>query len=240
MQYKTFIVDYDGTFYRSEKELNKNMDLVKKLRQQGHQFMIATGRGHDSFAREMAKHQFEYDYLILCSGALILNKNNERLHHFSMSHHNSEKLNQIIKTYNDNLVSERYIYLDFVDQYYLPNEPLLKVAYTFQKQDKNLTLKKVLEEEFKDVFNVYYIAGTTHDYIEIIAKNIHKGIAIMYLRDLGLLNNEIFVLGDSENDLEMIDMFDGYLISNHQVQSKKSYKIIESFEKLIKVNVGKI
>ena len=47
------------------------------------------------------------------------------------------------------------------------------------------------------------------------------------------------MLGDSENDLEMIDMFDGYLVSNHQVQVK-SYKIIESFEELIKVNVGKI
>ena len=75
---KILASDLDGTLFR-EQEISKNdISALKKLKDNGHKFIISTGRNLRG-VKEIFKDykDVDADYLVLCNGALVLDGNFE-------------------------------------------------------------------------------------------------------------------------------------------------------------------
>ena len=75
---KLLACDLDGTLVETEKNFIRkdNIEAIKKLRKEGHKFIVSTGRdikGIKSIFKD--NKEIEFDYLVLCNGALILDNN---------------------------------------------------------------------------------------------------------------------------------------------------------------------
>ena len=76
---KLFVSDYDMTIYIHEKIDNSVFDAVKKWREAGNIFAIATGRNKFSIFEHIDRHGLEFDYLIANNGALVFNEKREMI-----------------------------------------------------------------------------------------------------------------------------------------------------------------
>lgn len=226
-----YVFDYDGTFYRTKEELRKNILMMKRVMAEGHVFVIATGRSYESFIHEIENHNIEFDYLILSSGAQILSKDYKVIHQTTMDI-------QVFKTIEMNYIKNQF---DILDQRYislLHNQKnidgihsLLKVTYNVKKSQMNSILKASIQSFHDRDINIYLLPLQNYDLLEMVSSQTNKAKAIQKLVDYIDKPVQVIVAGDSENDLEMIETFDGYLMENHdktlKISKKKIAKSIE-------------
>ncbi len=75
---KIIATDFDGTLCKNGTISKENFDAVKKFRSEGNLFGIATGRDYKALKGSLNNIGFfEYDFLILCNGAVCCNANDE-------------------------------------------------------------------------------------------------------------------------------------------------------------------
>ena len=77
---KILFSDYDGTFYKDEANIVKNVDRVKKFRAAGNIFCLATGRSYSEVIEVINKYNIEYDYLIVNDGLGLIDDKGNILH----------------------------------------------------------------------------------------------------------------------------------------------------------------
>ena len=79
MAYKCVFSDIDGTIANDNLPITyKDQEAVKKLRTQGHYFSFCTGRNIQE--TKLVTPHFEYDYLVLNNGAMIVDQNDQVLY----------------------------------------------------------------------------------------------------------------------------------------------------------------
>ena len=83
---KILASDLDGTLIREQKISKKDLEALKKLKQNGHKVIVSTGRTLSGVESVFKDFPFEYDYLVLCNGGLVLNKNNDVIHEKSIDY----------------------------------------------------------------------------------------------------------------------------------------------------------
>ena len=212
---KMFVFDYDGTYYRDESELKDNIQMMEKVRKQGHLLVIATGRSYQSFIKEVKKYNIKYDYLILASGALLLDKDDHILSAYPMDISMVKSVDKLIEPYHARLKSQIYID-DFMNSETLSKlNQVLKMSYTFSKHPSNYDIQSAIQDYTNNEFKAYVVVGTTVDYLEIISSKTNKCEAILDLQSQLDDKYDVVTAGDSENDVEMLIEFDGYLMPNH-------------------------
>ena len=79
---KILVSDYDQTFYLNDQDIEENKKAVKKFKEAGNIFIIATGRSFLDFKNKVNSYHFDYDYVILNHGATLLDKDDHVLFHF--------------------------------------------------------------------------------------------------------------------------------------------------------------
>ncbi len=72
---KLLASDFDGTLLVDKKINKRDIEGIKALRKKGHKFIISTGRTLLTMEGVIEKYDLEFDYLVLCNGAVILDKN---------------------------------------------------------------------------------------------------------------------------------------------------------------------
>ena len=79
---KLLVSDYDGTIYDQDsiRETRKNIDTIKKFKDNGNLFSIATARIFPSIKAQTEKFNIPYDYLICCDGGCIFDKNDKLIY----------------------------------------------------------------------------------------------------------------------------------------------------------------
>ena len=115
--------------------------------------------------------------------------------------------NNIYKTLNKTLKEEERIKLEVLDNihdiYKLYDGEILKVV-CIEKNDTAKLLKA--KKEVKENCPSLEIVSSWNDNFEIMKKGSSKGEAVQYLaKYLGLDRSEVMCIGDSENDLSMIE-----------------------------------
>ena len=76
---KILFSDIDGTIANDNLPITyKDQEAVKKLRTQGHYFSFCTGRNIQE--TKLVTPHFEYDYLVLNNGAMIVDQNDQVLY----------------------------------------------------------------------------------------------------------------------------------------------------------------
>ena len=227
--------DYDGTFknyennkpyYYEKKTFEKNIKYATSFMNSGNIFTITTGRNTENILNEIKKYNINFNYITAYDGLVTIDKNGNVVYEKCIEKDLLNNIKKIIQKYNiDNHIFNNYGLSDSYE-----NIVYIKL-YT-----RNERIYNLIKELIKDYNNVYFkyekLLGIITIHIDM-----NKSLGIKELLKYKKVSNsdKIVTVGDSTNDLEMINDYEGYkmLISHPKLYLNKS-KTTTSVNKLIK------
>ncbi len=195
------------------------------------------GRSKTSVEGVIEKYNIPYDYIISNNGAVIYNKNMEKIYDKSISSNVSTKILDYLET-KENI--EVFLY-DDDDKIKYHNQELLKIRIRTPYYE----LGQIIEDEVNSIFKNDVIAhsafpGMYYDnqdfvIIDIVSKDAGKEKAIKKLLEiLNIEKEQVVTVGDGRNDIKMIKEYNGYSMETAEEEAKKSAsKIFESIAELL-------
>lgn len=119
-------------------------------------------------------------------------------------------------------------------------ENITKIHIKCNNQAEQLKFNNILNNKYKKFVKSYLITGL-NNCIEIISSSTDKSAAIKEIAKIeNIEENKIFTVGDSFNDLEMLEAFNGVCMKNSEelVKSKITKTCISVAEVIDKVIGG--
>jgi len=241
---KLFVTDYDDTLYINDDEIKETINDIIELQKRDTVFMIATGRSLPSIKKEILKHNIPFDYLSCADGSLIYDNNYKLIKGFHMNNVITKEIPNLVKYSNYDHMQYSYDEgyednLDLTKNLSSINIVIFEENFTkdFKKKWDNLK-KKYPEYNFLEYKHLYSVTKTFLYYLCIKTKGVSKSKSIEFMADyLNIKKKDIFVIGDSDNDYEMINDFNGVTVINGSDKiksvSKKIYNKISDYIKEI-------
>ena len=222
---KLFVTDYDDTLYTSDEQIQKNNIKLKELKDNGFCIVIATGRSITSIKTQINTYNIIYDFLACSDGSIIYDKNDHIVF--------AEYLNPIIlddfKLFYQNLDYEE-IQFSYPDGYHNTlndKKTLLGINVCLSNDNYSeeiLTSFYHLKQKYLQ-YNFLAYKHPHFSYLCIKPQNVSKSYAISFLIDkLKIKKKDVFVIGDSSNDLEMLIDFHGVRMTNSNEEINKHIK----------------
>lgn len=206
---KILVSDYDQTLYLNDEDMEKNKIAIKKFRQKGNIFVVATGRSYFDFHNKADLYNFEYDYVIINHGATILDKHNKIFANFSIK-------NEIINDIKNDLQLEKslkgFCCSKLDSRVDFNHKDLTKINVRYNSKEEAMTINRIINDNYSNFINSYYV---TENSIEIISNEINKQKAInILLKNLDISKDSVYAIGDGYSDIEMVKEFNGYAMIN--------------------------
>ena len=208
---KIIISDYDGTICEDEITTKKNIAAIARFRNQN-LFAVATGRSYEDFMSAKIKNNIELDYYLLNYGAQILDKNMQPISITPLTKEDVAEIKKFLKEKNVII-----LYCNDKKNSLKESGAIFKIVVKFNN-------RKDLVDSYKqfiklDSFNTYILKN--HCSLEIIRKDVNKKESIKkFLPIIKMKQNDVFVIGDSINDLEMITQYHGFCVENAEPNIK--------------------
>lgn len=216
---KILISDYDQTLYLDDEDMEKNKVAIRNFREKGNIFVIATGRSYSHFHNVVDLYNFEYDYVIIDHGATILDKDDNVFTNFSIKNEIIDNIKndlQLEKSLDGFCCSRLDAEVDF------NHKDLTKINVRYNSKEEAMTINKIINDKYSNFVNSYYV---TENSLEIISNEINKSKAIdILLKQLNLLRDNVYTIGDGYSDIEMIKDFKGYAMVNSVNELKNIVK----------------
>lgn len=227
---KLLASDFDDTifFKGNEKLIEKNVSTIKKFVDAGNKFCIITGRNYPNLKRRVDQYKIPYHYLICEDGAKLFHENDIDFHTTYLEKEEVEKVVEILKN------EKWHFYLD--DGFKEINDYNNCVKVVIDCIDE--TEKNYIVDFIKKRCDVHIYASRRH--VNIIHKSVNKKVALDELLNEEKIDaNDLYVIGDSDNDYEMINSFKGAIIKKHHPKlnnlDKKEYEYFYQYvEELMK------
>lgn len=208
------VTDFDKTLY--DDNYQNNIKKVNLFASKGNMFVIATGRSLEQLLDIIKDDEIDYSYLICNDGSIIYDRN--------------LKVIKIYPIINANL---------FLDDFYKLKSMDLKQTTTINNnvisaKGKIIDFKNI-KKEFFDLISKYpnirgYISDT---WCQITSNKTNKAYAIKELDKIYNFDN-IYTIGDHDNDIDMISEFTGFRMKNSKENLKKmNIKEYDSVENLV-------
>ncbi|MGL5043215.1 MAG: Cof-type HAD-IIB family hydrolase [Culicoidibacterales bacterium] len=250
-----FISDLDGTLLHKSKSFlhpsNKQEQAIKELLAEGHQFVIATGRGYKDCVRVCENLNIPIPYAIVQNGAIIY-KNGEQIVAKILENELIQEIRDFIRRQK---LPVHYFSITDMDWKMHINVLTLKgygLRKLYQKRDpqkflrlKKRTLLKLAEQSseyckillFVDPHKIAQVeSALTQEFgqriaifassrynIEICAHGVSKANAIKQLAEMEAIEeSKIGFVGDSGNDVSAFEAFNHTYVMNH---APDKYKI---------------
>lgn len=230
---KIIFSDYDGTLDTCENDITKNIEAIKKFRNNGNLFVIATGRSYLDLKRKLDLYPIPFDYLIVNHGGVILDKNEKVIDACLIPKNIGIEILDTIKS-NENL--ERITLFDTLrkDIKSVSNE-LTKIMLEMKDKKSAIVLSKIINENWKETVKSYVITSKRYYLVEIISLKTDKGKAIeKILKIENISDKDVYPIGDGANDVEMILKYNGYGMKNsEEVVYKATNKLCNTVAELI-------
>ncbi len=253
MKRKMFAFDLDGTLLNSEGKISeKNVQALESARKNGHILVISTGRNYIYTQMALKQDWGLFDYYVGCNGALIhsinsrkiIERNNKINFDFIMdlileireiggTIQVSTEWNVFTDIY---IEEERYFFSQtFKERLIDPfpsvfemsdedKERIVQISVHFEEHN----VKKMWEKWNKEYGNQYEFTITSKNNIDINLKDISKLsgiIEVMKIEEIPF--EDVFVFGDSENDMKALGYFNNtYAMGNAFDNVKKIAKNI--------------
>jgi HAD superfamily hydrolase (TIGR01484 family) len=203
---KILASDFDNTIYYldNEEKNKKNIDAIQRFVSYGNIFCIITGRNFTDLKPFLTKYNIPYSYLICEDGAKIFNNMDYCIHTTYLEKSDIKKIEDLLKKENcDYYLDDGYNQTEYLDD-------CVKVVVN-SKDDKE---KERIVKLVKSKIDVHIYASRTH--VNIIHKSVNKMHALKTLMNLEELDYHLLhVIGDNDNDYEMLKEFDGAIIKEH-------------------------
>lgn len=227
---KILVSDFDGTFYLKNVDINDNIKNVENFRSNGNLFIIATGRSYDEFKEALEVHPLSYDYLIINNGATILNEKHEFINNCIIK--NWAK-NRLFKDLDFSIITNIYGCNILKSKIDVKNKRLTKIHIEYQTLEQAKSVKDFINKKYKFTLKSYVIPTTKS--VEIISSKCNKAKSVKKLAKSNKINkNNIYAIGDSYNDYDMIKSFNGYAMENAKPEIKEiSIEVLPSVSSLI-------
>lgn len=214
---KCLISDFDGTLYDSN--FGKNIEKIREFCKENNIFVVATGRTYESILEMMKSYNIPFDFLICSDGACIYNNNNDCIYSSYMPCNLKVDVLKFLDIYN---IKE----LKYDNNLSICQDQKLVSRILLKCEDRNL------ERKISDELNLHFESINSYlseNWLNISYKKNTKLSAIKYLERY-LKGYKIYTIGNDINDVQMIEYYDGYMISK-----KYNGKYIESVSKLIDI-----
>lgn len=226
MKYKMIVTDLDDTLLTSNGTISEeNKQAIIRAQESGIKFVLASGR--PTFAMKHLAKELQLDkfgsYIITYNGAMIVdckgfneiftqNLLQEDIH--SLYNFSKENGVEIITYVEDDIISETKS--EYVDVEVNLTRMNFKKVDSFKHSIQTSTPKCIMLEEpeyLKKVQDIlkenhgdkYSIAISKPFFLEVTKKDVDKGQTLLRLaKDLGIDPTEIIAVGDSYNDVTML------------------------------------
>ena len=226
---KILASDFDNTIYFPDNdELTKdNIELIKKFITKGNIFCVITGRNYTDLKVYLNKYNIPYSYLICEDGAKIFNN----MDYCIDTTYLDEEMIDEIKSILDEIKCDYYLDDGYNKTEYLKD--VVKIVVNCKDQKEKDRIVKIIKEKV----DIHIYASRTH--VNIINKIVNKKYALNKLIELEDLKAKIYVIGDNDNDYEMLESFNGGVIKKHHKVldglNKKEYNTLGDYiEELMK------
>lgn len=208
---KILASDFDNTLYIEQEEIIKrNIQAINNFLLKGNLFCIITGRNYTNIKKLLNEYHIPYSYLICEDGAKIFNNMDYCI--------NTQKIaSQTVKTIQTILEENQIPY--FLDDGYNETkniEDCVKIAGIYKHKEQAIQV----ERQIKENTNVYVYLSKDH--INITENSVNKCNALKTLLAMENFSNpDLYVAGDEINDLEMLQEFQGAIMTNHNPKLNK-------------------
>ncbi len=236
-----FCTDLDGTLYASDKTISKqNLDAIEYFKSQGGRFTFITGRIPTTSKEIYDIIKPNAPFGCFNGGAIYDGQNDEYLWNLSLSK-DAEKLvmeveeklpdigiqpNTDKKVYfsKDNSAMVRFREITGLENLYCPfkdiKEPVLKVVFGHEDEERLLALKQLLDEH--PLSKNFDFIRSEQTLYEILPKGSSKGLLLCKLAELlGIDRRKTIAVGDYNNDISMIQAAGiGFAVENAVAEAK--------------------
>ncbi len=229
MKYKAIFCDFDGTIYRDDHTISQvNKEAIRKYTQAGGKFVVSTGRLFSAIYPKTQELGLDGDVIVYQGAGVYDIKTKKQVFGQYFKREDAAKALEYIEDMGDGYVPLVYIndtchaqapneYVDaFVSicnvDYKTTGIPLSK--YVLECEDMPVKVLVLMQGELCDEFvkkggeifpQLAFMRSHTF-VVEIITKGINKGLAVKWLCDkYGIDVGDTIALGDSENDIAMIE-----------------------------------
>ena len=231
---KLLVTDYDGTLFIDEDDLKRNIKNIKNWQDKGNIFMISTGRSYASIKNQIDMYNIPYDYLSCADGSIIYDKDDNVLEMYVMD---SKIIEPYVNFYQKIDYEEiQFSYPRTYSNILLNEKELLGINICLNTENYSEEIVNDFIKMSKQYPEFHFLnyKHTYFSYLCVKPKGIDKSATVTYLKNkLNLNDNDIFVIGDSHNDIEMIETYHGVCIENSYPEiteiSKKVYKSVSDY-----------
>lgn len=210
---KMIVTDLDGTLLLNDKSISEyTIDIVKKLRSNGHKFVIATARPLRAAKKFLEK--LEIDAGIYHNGALIY-KDNVKMDGFQIEHV-KDIIDDIMSEYPQVAIaveSDDVLYSNFDAEKLWPGTDFIYTESNFKEIVDKKADKLIIEVSSLEDMKKYekflpedlYIQLSENKIGMVMKKNATKSNGIDYLaKQYGIAVEDIIAFGDDYNDIDML------------------------------------
>lgn len=243
---KIMASDFDGTLFFSfigegNKFKKEDLKAIETFRSAGHKFGLCTGRplsGIDALCNGI----LDFDFYILSSGAIILDKEKNLLYENSLSHETMKRIADEFSVYSSIWVHAKHdLYsvqkckeikakTKIVESYDdMPHDLIHCVSFKMKNEQLTRETCVYINEKYEDVE-----AFRNDCFIDVVAKGVSKGATLQIYKEM--IHPEItYGIGDNYNDLPLLSASDKsftFHSSPQEVKDTATY-VVESIAEAI-------
>jgi Cof subfamily protein (haloacid dehalogenase superfamily) len=241
---KILASDLDGTLFREQEIAKNDISALKKLKDNGHKFIISTGRNLRG-VKEIFKDykDVDADYLVLCNGALVLDGNFEVVYNKRID---SVTATNIIKDFIDDenicfvldngidtcLIKDKYIreqefnLESFATKIFSKDEIInLNTDYqiiSLYPRSKSIEESEDIKKKILDKYGDNVEVFRNQYYLDVVPKGCSKGRGLKKVIDGKELKvDNLYTIGDSFNDISMFEITNNSYTFNYAEEKIK-------------------
>ena len=220
---KVLASDFDLTLYVDDLEIvKKNVMAIRYFMKNGNLFGIITGRNYSDIKVLLNQYDIPYHYLICQDGAKLFDSMDYCFSTVSLSREDIVRIVPVLEEYHfDYYLDDGYNETTNMDD-------CVKVVGVIgnRREEEQKVVDILIKEGFYAYLSVYYI--------NILDSSVNKKNALeKLLVHADCYKEDLYVIGDSVNDLEMLTSFQGAIMKNHSKEldhlGKKSYNTLYEY-----------
>ena len=238
---RLFVFDIDGTLVNRSYEFKQEvLDAINTLLDQGDFVATCSGRSYIGSMRFLSQFKEGKKFAICANGSLIYKEDKTLIKKYSLKYKDFLNVYKYTKKYEDfftyfyhndalyHLKYDEYIELDKkssnmqsynVDSSFLFNTSIDKIMVRDKSREKLKYYKIPLPLKLK-----YSAVKSSKVFIEITNRKANKGNGVEILRKyLNIKKENVYVFGDSGNDLSMIKKFKNSVAMGNAIESLKKH-----------------
>lgn len=220
---KVLASDFDLTLYVDDLEIvKKNVMAIRRFMKNGNLFGIITGRNYSDIKVLLNQYDIPYHYLICQDGAKLFDSMDYCFSTVSLSREDIVRIVPVLEEYHfDYYLDDGYNETTNMDD-------CVKVVGVIgnRREEAQKVVDILIKEGFYAYLSMYYI--------NILDSSVNKKNALeKLLVHADCYKEDLYVIGDSVNDLEMLTSFQGAIMKNHSKEldhlGKKSYNTLYEY-----------